>query len=84
MTHNRLYLRVFDRPAALERILRVTRHRGFGIRRMSVAPSRTGDRMEISLSVRGSRPLHTLFHQLKKLSDVADISESGPPDADAG
>jgi acetolactate synthase II small subunit len=84
MTHNKLYLQVFDRPAALERILRVTRHRGFSVTRMTLTPSRTRDIMDITLSVQGPRPLQTLFLQLKKLSDVADISDEGSPDAHDG
>jgi acetolactate synthase II small subunit len=84
MMHNTLYLQVFDRPAALERILRVTRHRGFSVSRMTLSPSRTRNRLDITLSVRGPRPLQSLFLQLKKLSDVADISDEGSPDAHDG
>jgi acetolactate synthase II small subunit len=84
MTYNELFLQVFDRPAALERILRVIRHRGFSVSRMTVVPSGVSDRMDVRLSLQGPRPLPTVFQQLKKLSDVADISEKASPDAHDG
>lgn len=82
MRHNTLYLQILDRPAALERILRVTRHRGFSVSRMHVAPSRIGHQMDIRLSVTGPRALNILFSQLKKLNDVTAISQDDCPAGD--
>lgn len=67
-----LCLRVQNRPAVLERLLRVTRHRGFEVTGMTVRPD-TPERFDISLAVTGERPIHTLLHQLEKLHEVTHV-----------
>ena len=44
------------RPEVLERILRVTRHRGFRINAMNMGQSTDGDNVNIELAVSSQRP----------------------------
>lgn len=67
-----LCLQAQNRPAVLERLLRVTRHRGFAVTDMTVHPD-TPERFDISLAVTGERPIHTLLHQLEKLHEVSHV-----------
>lgn len=60
-----------NQPAALERLLRVTRHRGFTVSAMEVRLQEPTDCLDITLTVEGDRPVHTLAHQINKLAEVA-------------
>ncbi len=62
---------VADKPAVLERILRVTRHRGFTLQSLNAETS--NDEIIINLSVDGERPASQLYNQLNKLYDVKNI-----------
>jgi len=64
-------IKVANKPAALERLLRVTRHRGFALKSMNVTAS--DEQLMINLSVDSERPVHLLFNQLQKLYDVKNI-----------
>ncbi|KAA1187965.1 MULTISPECIES: acetolactate synthase 2 small subunit [Photorhabdus] len=60
-------------PEILERILRVTRHRGFQICSMNMDQTMDGDNVNIELIVASQRPVNLLFSQLTKLVDVAGV-----------
>ncbi|WAZ84646.1 acetolactate synthase 2 small subunit [Providencia stuartii] len=61
------------RPEVLERILRVTRHRGFQISSMTMDHMPDGDNVNIEMTVNSQRPLAQLYAQLTKLSDVSEV-----------
>lgn len=61
------------RPEVLERILRVTRHRGFQVNAISMSQVLGGNNVSIELTVNSQRPLNLLCSQLIKLADVFDI-----------
>ncbi|MGI2028122.1 acetolactate synthase 2 small subunit [Endozoicomonas acroporae] len=65
-----LYLQCHQQPDVVERILRVIRHRGFTVNTMSMTPSRCGGKIELSMTVSSSRPVHLLMTQVEKLHDV--------------
>jgi acetolactate synthase II small subunit len=76
-----MHIEAKDRPAMLERLLRVTRHRGFAIREMQMNTSAERDSVTISVTVASDRPISLLLGQLSKLVDVASVnlkSESHP------
>ncbi|MGL4447224.1 acetolactate synthase 2 small subunit [Shewanella sp.] len=68
MIHS-LELTVQHRPEVLERVLRVTRHRGFKVRQMQM---RMNDDASLSLDmeVDSERAIELLSQQLNKLIDV--------------
>ena len=59
------------RPEVLERILRVTRHRGFTVTTMEMTLIETQVRLKIT--VKSDRTLDLLVNQLAKLPDVLEI-----------
>ena len=63
--------RMNQEAAALERLCRVVRVRGFRISRMAMES--TGDTLDIALTLEGSRPVAMLQSQLEKLHTVAGV-----------
>ncbi|MFV9996694.1 MAG: acetolactate synthase 2 small subunit [Arsenophonus endosymbiont of Dermacentor nuttalli] len=61
------------RPEILERILRVTRHRGFQVNTMSMSQALDESNVSIEITVNSQRPLSLLYSQLTKLVDVFDV-----------
>ena len=72
MTHT-FNVTVADKPAVLERLLRVTRHRGFRLQSLNVKSM--GDEFSIQLSVDSEKPAIQLVNQLDKLYDVITIEQ---------
>ncbi|WP_278350148.1 MULTISPECIES: ACT domain-containing protein [Marinobacter] len=66
-----LNCRMNQEAAALERLCRVVRVRGFRISRMAMES--TGDTLDIALTLEGSRPVAMLQSQLEKLHTVAGV-----------
>ncbi|CBJ83306.1 acetolactate synthase II, small subunit [Xenorhabdus bovienii str. Jollieti] len=60
-------------PEILERILRVTRHRGFQICALNMDHTTDSDNVSIELTVASQRSVNLLFSQLMKLVDVAGV-----------
>ena len=73
MPIDKKYLKLFvnQSPEVLERILRVTRHRGFKIDSLQW----TNETGELLLTVSSQRELHLLESQLIKLFDVKEVSQ---------
>ncbi|RCU45534.1 acetolactate synthase 2 small subunit [Corallincola holothuriorum] len=69
-----MHIEAKDRPATLERLLRVTRHRGFAVREMQMNASAERDSVTISVTVASDRPISLLQGQLSKLVDVASVN----------
>ena len=63
-----------NKPAVVERLLRVTRHRGFILQSMNVTA--TDKQLTILISVDSERPMHLMLNQLQKLYDVQEIEVS--------
>lgn len=67
------HLTAQNQPAALERLLRVTRHRGFSVTAMTVQTKPPSGHLEILLTVEGDRPAHILLYQLSKLAEITAV-----------
>lgn len=59
---------IMNQPAALERVIRVIRVRGFSIESMQV--SKEFNELKASFLLSGERSITNLIHQLEKLVDV--------------
>ena len=73
MMQHQLSILARFRPEVLERILRVTRHRGFRISSMNVDQLSDSDNVSIELTVSIQRPLAQLCAQLTKLADITEV-----------
>lgn len=69
------------RPEVLERVLRLTRHRGFRVDDMQMSTQNSGQNLAISLSVFSDRPISQLSMQLEKLLDVTQVQVLGQAQA---
>ncbi|MGO1247476.1 MAG: acetolactate synthase 2 small subunit [Oceanisphaera sp.] len=61
------------RPEVLERVLRLTRHRGFRVDDMKMSTQDNGQYLVIQLNVFSDRPISQLSLQLEKLLDVTQV-----------
>lgn len=71
MQQYHLTLKAHQRPEALERILRVVRHRGFELCTLSAEIQQKV--LVLSLVVQSSRELSLLVTQLEKLIDIVEV-----------
>jgi acetolactate synthase II small subunit len=73
MNSYQLTIKVDDKQVVLERILQVTRYRGFLISGMN-AQVNTGTHVgTIELMVRSERPIELLVDQINKLIDIKEV-----------
>lgn len=73
MNNYQLTISVDDKQVVLERILQVTRYRGFLINGMN-AKVNTGTNIgTIELMVRSERPIELLVDQINKLIDIKEV-----------
>ncbi|WP_206486073.1 acetolactate synthase 2 small subunit [Thalassotalea sp. G2M2-11] len=74
MNHYQLIIHVDDKQVVLERILQVTRYRGFLINGIE-AKVNTGTHIgTIKLQISSDRPIELLIDQINKLIDIKDVS----------
>ncbi|MDC9581423.1 acetolactate synthase 2 small subunit [Xenorhabdus sp. PR6a] len=73
MIQHQLAIEARSCPEILERILRVTRHRGFQVCALNMDQATDSDNVSIELTVTSQRPVNLLFSQLMKLVDVAGV-----------
>ncbi|ACS87529.1 acetolactate synthase 2 small subunit [Musicola paradisiaca] len=73
MTHHQLSIQARFRPEVLERVLRITRHRGFQICAMNMTQETSSDQIQIEMTVASHRPVDLLSTQLSKLLDIACV-----------
>lgn len=73
VTENCLQVQCYNEPAALERLLRIVRFRGFSVVNFNAQLDAVGERLKVMLTVAGERPLHLLENQLRKNYDVCDV-----------
>ena len=73
MNNYQLMISVDDKQVVLERILQVTRYRGFLINGMN-AKVNTGTKIgTIELMVSSERPIELLVDQINKLIDIKEV-----------
>lgn len=72
MNEYKLELIARHRPEVLERILRVTRHRGFTVTTMEMTLIET--QVQLKITVKSDRTLGLLVNQLVKLPDVLIVN----------
>ena len=73
MNHYQLIITVDDKQVVLERILQVTRYRGFLINGMNAVVN-TGTQIgTIEMQVSSDRPIELLVDQINKLIDIKDV-----------
>jgi len=65
-----LELELDKQQGSLERVLRVTRHRGFTLEQMQVLSNDNGRSFCVELTINSERRLSLLTNQLNKLFDV--------------
>ncbi|WP_417618434.1 acetolactate synthase 2 small subunit [Oceanisphaera sp.] len=70
MNQYQLQIAAQFRPEVLERVLRMTRHRGFRVDEMEMSTLDNGQSLMINMMVTSDRPITQLSRQLEKLMDV--------------
>lgn len=73
MNEYRIFCQFTPAPAALERILRTTRVRGFTIGKLEATVSESG--MNLEMNVQGNRDICNLLKQLDKLQEVSETGQ---------
>ncbi|XOV80197.1 MAG: acetolactate synthase 2 small subunit [Aestuariibacter sp.] len=68
-------LQLNNQPAALERVLQVTRYRQFNVETLQMQQLAT-DKLAISLQVTGQQSINLLTSQLNKLYDLTQMKVS--------
>jgi len=77
-----LQIKAENQPTVLERLLQVTRYRGFSITAFRVLPTMTGNMLDITLTVHEAgefsdnpeNNMTKLCHQLNKLFDIKHVN----------
>ncbi|WP_116474635.1 acetolactate synthase 2 small subunit [Zobellella maritima] len=73
MNQHNLQIETQFRPEVLERVLRMTRHRGFRVDDMEMSTSVDCKKLNIRVTVSSERPIQLLSRQLEKLMDVTRV-----------
>ncbi|ENM3942991.1 acetolactate synthase 2 small subunit [Vibrio cholerae] len=68
-----LDIKADDKPVLLERVLRVTRHRGFVIKQVAATQNHESKIASVEIIVDSDRPIATLTNQIEKLWDVRTV-----------
>lgn len=64
-------------PAVVERLLQVTRYRGYELAGLELKPRNDAQSLSITLTVRSDKPIHLLTSQLHKLCDIQQLELAG-------
>jgi len=73
MNHYQLIIMTDDKQVVLERILQVTRYRGFLINGMNAEVNTGTNIATITLMVSSERPISLLIDQINKLIDIKSV-----------
>jgi len=73
MQQHSLKISAAQQPTVLERVLQVSRYRGFEVNSMTMLPNSDGKSYDIELSVASEQPINFLKLQLGKLFDINEI-----------
>ena len=78
MNHHNLRITAQNQPTVLERLLQVTRYRGFTVTEFTMSPADNDTALAIEMSVQSTHPITQLYQQLNKLIDIdtIDVSET--------
>ncbi|MEK6176075.1 acetolactate synthase 2 small subunit [Vibrio cholerae] len=68
-----LDIKADDKLVLLERVLRVTRHRGFVIKQVAATQNHASKIASVEIIVDSDRPITTLTNQIEKLWDVRTV-----------
>lgn len=68
-----LDIKADDKPVLLERVLRVTRHRGFVIKQVAATQNHESKIASVEIIVDSDRQITTLTNQIEKLWDVRTV-----------
>lgn len=81
-----LTIQTKNQPVVLERLLQVTRYRGFEVAGMEMKPMADFNGLLVTLSIVSDKPISLLTNQLNKLYDIEylDCVESQQTQAEAG
>lgn len=81
-----LTIQTKNQPVVLERLLQVTRYRGFEVAGMEMKPMADFSGLLVTLSIVSDKPISLLTNQLNKLYDIEylDCVESQLTQAEAG
>lgn len=64
-------------PAVVERLLQITRYRGYELAGLQLTPRSDAKSLNITLTVSGDKPIHLLTSQLHKLYDIQQLELAG-------
>jgi acetolactate synthase II small subunit len=70
---HQLTLAVKKHSIAVERFLRVARHRGFALTNLELEGAQSDDLFHIKMTVDSDKPIYLLTTQLSKLVEVKDV-----------
>ena len=73
MAQHCLTIRTRNEPVVLERLLQVTRYRGFELTAMDMRPVAEFGSMLITLNISSDKPISLLTNQLNKLYDIQTL-----------
>jgi len=73
MAQHCLTIRTRNEPVVLERLLQVTRYRGFELTAMDMRPLAEFGSMLITLTISSDKPISLLTNQLNKLYDIQTL-----------
>lgn len=73
MTLHHLKITASDHVMVVERLLQVTRYRGYRLCGLSMLPGEQKDLLDIQLSVESDRSIENLTKQLLKIIDIEQI-----------
>jgi acetolactate synthase regulatory subunit len=73
MNQHNVQIEAQFRPEVLERVLRLTRHRGFRVDDMEMSTSVDCKSLNIRVTVSSDRSIQLLSRQLEKLMDVTRV-----------
>lgn len=81
-----LTIQTKNQPVVLERLLQVTRYRGFEVAGMEMKPMADFSGLLVTLSIVSDKPISLLTNQLNKLYDIEylDCVQSELTQAEAG
>lgn len=71
--HHHLTITANNRTDVAERVLQVTRYRGYQLSAMTLNPTNDAQTLLIQLSVSSDKPIDLLTRQLQKLYDVREV-----------
>ncbi|MBL4828864.1 MAG: acetolactate synthase 2 small subunit [Aliivibrio sp.] len=73
MIQHLLNIEANDRPVLLERVLRVIRHRGFTILKVTATQNQSNKIAKIEIIVESERPISLITNQVEKLWDIRTV-----------